>query len=151
VQQPLALFDDAEPVLDLMLLKPDADESRIASPQDVLLLVEVADTTLRHDRTTKAARYAAARVPDYWIYVVPTRAGDPPGLIVHRQPGPQGYAEIRSHGPGETVAPLALTDWRSIRPTPREHRPTASRAASFPVAPSVSSPIGSTGALLDAT
>lgn len=110
VQQPIALFDDGQPVPDVMLLRPDTPRSRIPTAADVLLIVEVADTTLRHDRTTKAARYAAARIADYWIYAVPSRSTDRPGLIVHRAPGPNGYADVRTYGPGEAVAPLALPD-----------------------------------------
>src|SRR5207302_2090218 len=100
MQQSFVLFDDGEPVPDIMLLRPQADRRRIPTAADVLLVVEVADTTLRHDRVTKAARYAAARVPEYWIYVVPGAERDRPVIVVHRQPGPQGYVDVRSSGRG---------------------------------------------------
>ena len=110
VQQPLQLSHDGEPVPDLMLLRPDTDRTRIPGPADVLLVIEVSDTTLRHDRTTKAARYAAASIPDYWVYAVSTGGRARPSIVVHREPGPNGYADVRAFGPGEPVAPLALPD-----------------------------------------
>src|SRR5437879_220818 len=54
MQQSFVLFDDGEPVPDIMLLRPGADRGRLPTAADVLLVVEVADTTLRHDRVTKA-------------------------------------------------------------------------------------------------
>jgi Uma2 family endonuclease len=59
VQNPVALSEHSETQPDLALLRPQSDsETRLPTPDDVLLLVEVADTTLQYDRTTKLALYA---------------------------------------------------------------------------------------------
>jgi Uma2 family endonuclease len=52
-------------------------------PTTAVLVVEVADTTLQFDRTTKAALYARAGIPEYWIVNLADRV-----LEVHRQPAP---------------------------------------------------------------
>lgn len=74
-------------------------------PADLLLVVEVSDTTLRFDLRNKALLYARAGVEDYWVADVVGRR-----LIVHRNPTPAGYAEVTEYGENETVAPLARPD-----------------------------------------
>ena len=63
-QNPVILPPDSEPQPDIALLKPSADRYRNALPtaSDVLLIIEVADTTLDYDRTIKLPRYAAAKL-----------------------------------------------------------------------------------------
>jgi Uma2 family endonuclease len=69
VQNPLRISGRSEPVPDLLLLKPRSDfyGERHPMPEDVLLLVEVSDTTLRYDRDEKLPLYAKASVPEVWI------------------------------------------------------------------------------------
>jgi Uma2 family endonuclease len=69
VQQPLRLGDRSEPQPDLMLLRPRDDFYRNSHPTaaDVLLLIEVSDSTLRFDRGEKAALYARHGVCEVWI------------------------------------------------------------------------------------
>lgn len=74
-------------------------------PDDLLLVAEVSDTTLRFDRTTKAALYARAGIREYWIIDLAGRQ-----VFVHRQPTPNGYTEITAYGADETLAPLARPD-----------------------------------------
>jgi Uma2 family endonuclease len=71
----------------------------------VLLVVEVADTSLVFDRTRKLRIYARAGIREYWIVDV---AGD--RLEVHRAPTADGYAERRPLSPDATAAPLAFPD-----------------------------------------
>src|SRR6266581_3181743 len=68
-QDPVHLDEYSEPQPDLMLLKPDADDytSRHPRPEDVLLLVEVPDTTLAFDREQKLPIYARAGISEVWI------------------------------------------------------------------------------------
>ena len=70
VQNPLVLNDYSEPQPDLVLLKYREDfyksEEKV-SPEDSLLVLEVAETTLRYDVQTKLPRYAVAGVPEVWI------------------------------------------------------------------------------------
>lgn len=69
VQSPLRLDTFNEPEPDLMLLRPRADEYRASHPSaaDVLLLIEVSDSSLAYDRGTKLALYARFGVPEVWI------------------------------------------------------------------------------------
>lgn len=70
VQNPILLDDDSEPLLDITLLKPRADFYRdeLPRPSDVLLIIEVADTTLEYDRRIKLPIYARAGIPEVIIF-----------------------------------------------------------------------------------
>ncbi len=63
----LDLFSEPQP--DLVLLRPRADfyASRHAGPDDILLIIEVAQSSMEYDRDVKAPLYAAAGVPEYWL------------------------------------------------------------------------------------
>ena len=69
VQGPLRLDDGSEPEPNLVLLRPHSDgfRGRHPTPGDVLLLVEVSDTTLAFDRSRKLLLYAPADIPEVWI------------------------------------------------------------------------------------
>ncbi|MFN0169500.1 MAG: Uma2 family endonuclease [Bryobacteraceae bacterium] len=71
-------------------------------PQDIALLVEVAETTLRFDLGAKARLYARSRIPEYWVLDVSDRR-----LIVHRNPEQGRYTTVVAYGAEESVAPLA--------------------------------------------
>ncbi|MEQ1719421.1 MAG: Uma2 family endonuclease [Hyphomicrobium sp.] len=72
-------------------------------PGEVLLLIEVADTSLRYDTATKGKIYAQLGVREYWVVNALTLE-----TIVHLEPGEQGYGNISILPPGETLAPVAL-------------------------------------------
>ena len=69
--------------------------------QELVLLVEIADTTLRHDAVIKRDLFARAGVPEYWVLDLNNRR-----LIVHRELDPAGaqYASIQSYAEGEAVS-----------------------------------------------
>jgi Uma2 family endonuclease len=68
IQNPLALPPDSEPQPDLMVLGPHCWGSTVLpSAADVLLLIEVADTSLRYDLDIKFRLYADAGIPNYWV------------------------------------------------------------------------------------
>ena len=69
VQAPITLADDTEPEPDLALVEYREDEypEGHPTPGDVLLLIEVSDTTLGIDKSIKLPRYAAAGIPEVWI------------------------------------------------------------------------------------
>lgn len=69
VQNPVQLYDESEPEPDLALLKrrTDAYATKRPTAEDVLLVVEVADTTLATDRTVKVPLYADAGIPEVWL------------------------------------------------------------------------------------
>src|ERR1700684_3465894 len=81
----------SEPEPDLIVLNRDLSNFRSSnpSPQDLHLVVEVADTTLNFDLTVKAALYARAGIAEYWVPDVSGRR-----LIVHRQPKSGKYTAV---------------------------------------------------------
>lgn len=73
------------------------------TPEDVLLVGEVAETTHGFLLGFKARVYAQAGVPEYWVADIVDR-----GLFVHREPTENGYAYVERYRDGETVSPLAM-------------------------------------------
>lgn len=71
-------------------------------PADVMLAIEVSDSSWVYDSETKAALYAAHGVQEYWAIHAPTRM-----VRVHRGPGANGWSEVRDVA-GETIAPAIL-------------------------------------------
>jgi Uma2 family endonuclease len=99
-------FNDPEP--DVAVLKGDVSDYLNREPNpatEILLAVEVANTSLRGDLTTKAKIYARNGVQEYWVVSIPDRE-----LIVCRNPSGETYADIRSLTLQESVAPLASPD-----------------------------------------
>jgi Uma2 family endonuclease len=90
---------------DLMLLKPREDfyAAQIVTATDVLLLVEISDSSLVFDQGAKRALYARYGIGEYWVV-------DVPGQWVHVYPAPaaDGYAEPRKFGATESVSPREL-------------------------------------------
>ncbi len=107
VQNPIRLSDYAEPEPDIALLRPRADfyETGKARPEDVLLLVEIADTSLNYDRLTKLPRYAAAGIVEVWIVNLLDEQ-----IEVYRDPAAGGYATHTIHVRGDALTPVALPD-----------------------------------------
>jgi len=106
-QNPITLPNESEPQPDIVLLRPRADRYRQddARPEDVLLLVEVADTSQRYDRTVKLPLYGAAGIPEVWIVDL---AGEV--IEVYRRPTPSDYSQVERVGRGGVVAPGAFPD-----------------------------------------
>jgi Uma2 family endonuclease len=93
-----------EPVPDIIVLKPEFTGFRSArrQPRDLSLLVEISDTSLPFDLTTKAALYARAGIAEYWTLDVIGRR-----LIVHRNPEGGQYGSVQSYSEQESAATLA--------------------------------------------
>ncbi len=96
-----------EPEPDIIVLKRELSHFPSANPkpEDLRLVVEVADTSLQFDLTTKAALYARAGVAEYWVLDVVGRR-----LLVHREPVAGRYASVVAYSEGESVAPLAAPE-----------------------------------------
>ena len=107
VQAHLRLYEQNQPEPDLMILKRREDYYRYSAPgpDDVLLIVEVSDTTLSHDRNVKLPLYARFGIPEVWIANIPARV-----VEVYRDPVDGWYTDSRVYSPGETVSPLAFED-----------------------------------------
>ena len=104
-QQQMSIHLDSglEPQPDVMVLFGVRDDYKdVPRPADVLLLVEVSNSTLRYDRNTKSGMYAENGIPEYWIVNLRSRK-----LEVFRQPEPDAYVELRWYDEAEYVAPLA--------------------------------------------
>lgn len=105
-QAPVVLDEVNEPEPDVFVTcLPLEDYPGNPGASEVLLLIEVSDTTLRLDRTEKAERYAQAGIPEYWVLDVPGRR-----VLVHREPGPDGYGSIQSHTEPATLSFLAFPE-----------------------------------------
>ena len=107
VQDPTRLDETSEPEPDVMLLRwrDDFYESGHPGPADVLLLVEVSDTTVDYDRGVKLAAYAAAGIPEVWIVNRPGRR-----IESYSDPAGDEYATVQYYGAGEKISPRAFLD-----------------------------------------
>ena len=99
IQNPVQVGLHWEPEPDLALIRAGRDRSRVPQAADALLVIEVSDSTLRHDREVKLPRYAAAGIPEAWIIDVEARR-----LDVFRQPTGGGYAQERRYRPDDEVS-----------------------------------------------
>lgn len=109
VGNPLRLSDDSEPQPDLLVLRPRADDYAGAhpTPPDVLLLIEVADSTLRTDRIVKLPLYARHGIPEVWIVNLPE------GIIeTYRDPDGEAWRATRRAGRDEVLEPALLPGLR---------------------------------------
>jgi len=105
VQNPVQLDDLSEPQADFAVRKPRSDDYRRATPRpdEVLLLIEIADASLAHDRTVKRALYARHRIPEFWI--VNLAAGE---VDVCRSPSGDHYASVSRVGRADVLEPELL-------------------------------------------
>jgi len=106
-QYPIRLADDSEPQPDIVLARPDIERYRTAhpGPEDILLVVEISDTTLARDRDVKLPLYAAAGIPEVWLMNLPQDR-----IEVYRDPAPEGYRSITLVPREGVVTPLAFPD-----------------------------------------
>lgn len=106
VQSPIRLSDTDMPQPDIALLRPRADRYTTGhpGPEDVLSVLEVSDTSLRHDRR-KLARYAEAGIPEAWLFILKTGRTE-----VHRDPVGGHYREVRILDRDASISPLAFPD-----------------------------------------
>ena len=104
-QQTLSLSSNrSRPEPDLAVLKTSIREfiKSYPSPSDMLLVVEVSDTSLHFDLSTKALLYSAAGVPEYWVVNVADRE-----IVVHRDPSHEGYLDVKLYDANEQISALA--------------------------------------------
>jgi Uma2 family endonuclease len=111
VQTPIALDDDSEPEPDVSVVPGTHADYFSAHPQRPILLVEVADSSLRFDRREKESLYARGGIRDYWIVNLVDRV-----LEVYRDPMPDAaavygwhYRSVGRFTPPATVGLLALS------------------------------------------
>lgn len=102
-QNPIQLDDRSEPQPDLALLKPEDYMARLPGPADILLVVEVASSSVDYDRGVKLDLYARHGIPEVWLLDLTGNE-----LLVCRDPVGGRYLSIAGPQAGECVRPLLL-------------------------------------------
>jgi Uma2 family endonuclease len=108
-QNPIVLGMYSEPQPDCALVKPREDFYRSSHPQptDLLLVVEVADSSLRFDRDVKSALYARHGIRELWLIDVRAKS-----LTRYRDPAGKGYRRVDEPDVG---APIDLPAGPNLR------------------------------------
>ncbi len=106
-QNPIVLSEHDEPQPDLMVLRAPASRYRATLPSsdDVLLLIEVADTTIARDMNIKLPLYARHRIPEVWIVDLPAAR-----LIAFTGSDGASYTQRRELAAKDRVSPVFLPD-----------------------------------------
>lgn len=105
IQNPVRLPPHSEPQPDFAILRPRAGDvaSAVPGPEDVLLLLEVADATLAYDRGTKLPLYARSGIAESWIVNLQSTR-----IEVYREPTARGYTKRIEFRRDQRVSPLAF-------------------------------------------
>ncbi len=107
VKNPIVLGDLSEPEPDIAILKPKANdyEDSLPNAEDILLLIEVADTTINYDKQIKSPLYARFYIPEYWLIDTQKKS-----LIIYQKPEQGQYTEITTQLLPLNISPLLLSD-----------------------------------------
>jgi Uma2 family endonuclease len=107
VQNSFGAVDDSEPQPDFTLLRrrPSQNDEEIPSGGDVLVIIEVSDTTLAYDRDVKLPLYAETGIPEAWIVDLGGKK-----IEVYSEPSPDGYKATRVFTAGEGVRSTVIED-----------------------------------------
>jgi Uma2 family endonuclease len=101
----LGTTSDLYPDVVACRFRPDFYRRRGPTPADALLVLEIADSSLRYDLETKASIYARYNVVEYWVEDIPNKR-----LVVHRDPTPEGYRSVQTLTRDEKVRPVSFPD-----------------------------------------
>ncbi len=105
---PIYLNDNTAPEPDAVLRQwsaPGSGATGRATPEDVYLVIEFADSSLAYDRGAKLARYAAAGIPEVWIANLRARE-----VTSYAEPSGAEYAAVRTYRVGDSISPRAFPD-----------------------------------------
>ena len=109
VQCAIRLPEDGEPVPDFALVRRDYDRRKLPTPPNILVVMEVSDSSLAADRAIKLPMYAEAAIPEAWIFNLPAQR-----IERHTDPGDGRYRQTVVGGRGErltsTVLPALVID-----------------------------------------
>jgi Uma2 family endonuclease len=100
-QNPIILRNYSEPQPDLAILKwrDDFYASALPTPEDILLIIEVADSTIAYDRDVKMPLYAVNGIPEMWLFDVNQQI-----IEGYTQPSSSGYKRMQRYEQGDTLA-----------------------------------------------
>lgn len=106
MNEPITIPDHSEPQPDAAIVKARADGYRKAhpGPKDVLLIIEVADSSVEFDMQVKSRLYARAGIPEYWVVDVKECC-----VHVHTNPAQRGYKTIQVHAKGDAIKSRAVS------------------------------------------
>lgn len=104
-QNPIRLTSRSEPQPDVTILRarPDFYAQSLPTPADVLLLIEVAETTLDYDRDVKIPRYAQAGIPEVWLIDILNDV-----VVRYSQPASACYQDIQQIYGGQQITSLSI-------------------------------------------
>lgn len=107
VQNPIQIDDESEPMPDIVLLrkKDDFYAESLPTVNDIILVIEVADSSLEYDRETKIPLYARANIQEVWLVNLIENI-----IEVYSDPSPDGYNVIIKHRHNQTISPKAFPD-----------------------------------------
>ncbi|MCD9188849.1 MAG: Uma2 family endonuclease [Pyrinomonadaceae bacterium] len=99
-QSPIILDDLSEPQPDISILRFQADFYKQSHPKaaDILLIIEVSDSTVEYDRTLKFPKYASAKIPEAWLINLEAER-----IEVHSNPKENIYGMVKIYQRGEEV------------------------------------------------
>jgi Uma2 family endonuclease len=105
VQNPIRIDDFSEPEPELALLKPRDDyySQNHPTPEDVWLVIEVAETSVEYDRRMKMPLYARAAIPEAWLVNLPADT-----VEIHTRPLNGKYQQVQKLKRGQTFVTHAL-------------------------------------------
>ena len=106
VQNPICIPPESEPQPDIVLLRPECwGRAAVPTANDVLLVIEVADTTLARDREIKIPLYARHGIPEAWLFDVASAS-----TTIYRYPSSDGYGTELSPARDAIIAPQLRPD-----------------------------------------
>jgi len=106
IQNPIRLGDYNEPEPDVVLADlTKYDGKRHPQPTEILLVIEVSDTTVKYDREVKLPLYAEAEIQEVWVINLPKDI-----VEVHRKPTVGLYQTVEIYKRGDQLQPASLPD-----------------------------------------
>jgi Uma2 family endonuclease len=106
-QNPIRLEDKSEPQPDLAILKRRDDfyAEALPTPADILLIIEVSDSTIAYDREVKMPLYAAAGIPEMWLFDVNEQV-----IFGYSQPAARGYKKMQRYEQDDSFFMIAFPE-----------------------------------------
>ena len=101
----LSRFSAPEPDIALLKLRADYYVNSLPTPEDIVIAIEVSNTTLAYDRGTKVNLYAQANIPETWVMNLVEDC-----IESFTGPGPDGYANHTIYRRGDKISPSTLPD-----------------------------------------